>query len=688
MNVFNFKFNPIPVFACHIIAGMLLASCTKIAEDAPSASPPSPPLASDVTISFPAAQMKIYQNRTLVASEDTGAGKKTATLKTGSSSEISIAYTIAAGETVYNVVAEKNNGGGGGKEISFIPFNNSTAVKYILKEDTDFSVKTLTAKADEQFQNTSVFSTGKYAPATTPYKVRINLVGNSSDIFDVVQHWSTSGSNQRKDGYVFSKNTSGEKSLNTFLQETKDTDVSNTYSPHVAIMNFGQAEAKAETFDAATFEREYKALVSYVKSIKNSTRTNFTPKVVLMSLSPSVAGQNTAKATAVNNSIKKVASETGSVFFDIAGITKQAENVYNTKRKAALERADTLNAQSGTSGQFAETCTQANCKLHSASDGKTNYTNRKLAEELFFSFYFDIEEIATPNQNVSTTPMWKWNKTEATANANGNGNQDFTKRTLIANIKSKGTSAYPQVIFTGDSITDFFDGSSYVPAVASFWNTNIGYNDNGEIGTGTSTKYRALNLGNSGDFTQSLLYRWQNISGDTASGAYTGAFDFSNSVKVISMLIGTNNIAPNVISSGSPADSKPQERPLSAAETVKGQEEVLKILKAKFPNAKILLMAVYPRGTNNPYNQFVDFTRLQVMAINRMLYNKYGSGQDANVIFVDTYEDYLKDCGCQFANYFCVTGTNIAGDNVHLNNIGYEKIWFPTVQPIFDKYVK
>lgn len=532
------------------------------------------------------------------------------------------------------------------------------------------------AKDDEKFENTSVFSTGKYAPATTPYKVRINLVGNSSDIFDVVQHWSTSGSNQRKDGYVFSKNTSGEKSLNTFLKDLQNTDQSNTFAPHVAIMNFGQAEAKAETFDAATFETEYKALVSYVKSIKNSTRTNFTPKVVLMSLAQSVTGKN---VTAINNSIKKVAEQTGSVFFDMAGIKSTAETLYSTKRKVALERASSLG--------FSNTCTIANCKLHSA-DGKTNYTNRKLAEELFFSFYFDIEEIATPNQNVSTTPIWKWAKTESTATTNGNGNQDYTKRTLISNIKSKGAENYPQVIFTGDSITDFFDGSSYVPAVASFWNTNIGYNDNGEIGKGSSRKYRALNLGNSGDFTQSLLYRWQNISGDTASGAYTGAFDFSESVKVISMLIGTNNIAPNVISSGTPADSKPQERPLSAAETVKGQEEVLKILKSKFPNAKILLMAVYPRGTNSPYNQFVDFTRLQVMAINRMLYEKYGSGQDANVIFVDTYEDYLKDCGCQFANYFCVTGTNIAGDNVHLNNIGYEKIWFPTVQPIFDKYVK
>lgn len=114
MGILSFK--PVSVLACILTTSVLLVSCAKIADAGSSASPSPPvptipPLESDITISFPAAKMKVSHNGAEVGVES--GGTKTATLPKGSPGEISITYTIAEGETVYDVVATKNNVGGG-----------------------------------------------------------------------------------------------------------------------------------------------------------------------------------------------------------------------------------------------------------------------------------------------------------------------------------------------------------------------------------------------------------------------------------------------------------------------------------------------------------------------------------------------------------------------------------------------
>ncbi len=116
------------------------------------------------------------------------------------------------------------------------------------------------------------------------------------------------------------------------------------------------------------------------------------------------------------------------------------------------------------------------------------------------------------------------------------------------------------LLFMGDSITDFWRSTG-----KTVWDKYYG-------------NLKAANFGISADKTQNVLWRLQNGEGQGFSP------------KVVVLMIGTNNIG--VTTRGQP--SSPW-RGLSS-EAVAGVGADVAELRKDFPDAKIILLAVFPRG--------------------------------------------------------------------------------------------
>lgn len=187
------------------------------------------------------------------------------------------------------------------------------------------------------------------------------------------------------------------------------------------------------------------------------------------------------------------------------------------------------------------------------------------------------------------------------------------------------------VLFIGDSITDAWrrDGEKGGKKV---WDENFG-------------PLKAANFGISGDRTQHVLWRLEN-------GEMQGIRP-----KVIVLMIGTNN-------TGFERDNTtPRNTP---AEASAGVATILKKLRSYQPQAKILLLAVFPRG-EKPDNP----GRVQVNAINASI----APLADGKMI------RYL-DLGPKFLAADGTLPKEIMPDSLHPNEKGYE-IWAAAIkQPL------
>ncbi|MBP3416546.1 MAG: hypothetical protein J6K76_04160 [Spirochaetaceae bacterium] len=429
-----------------------------------------------------------------------------------------------------------------------------------------------------------------------------------------------------------------------------DSSYSETFAqaPHAVVVSLGLAELEAESFDETAFASWCAGILSgYGRARPGAV-------VVAVGLPPLAILPSVEKSRyeAVDRAIRSAVRSSGAILVDVAGLYATDPNLASDATKA----------------------------------------KRRITEEIFLSFYSRIEaqagnpgDMMIDGKPITTTPRQKWSGTD-------DGNQDTAKRELIQTIASGDKTKWPQVVFIGDSITDFYDGTydndSRKLKMTDWWNKNVGWGNNKVLDeSGSAATYRALNLGNSGDFTQSLLYRLQKIPGDDGSGAYTGAFQFKDTVKAVVLMIGTNNIGVSSPSSTAVGNTKYQERPISTVEAVKGIQAVIGVLKKGFPNAKIILMGVLPRGTKTQRDD-VDFIRLQVLSTNRQLYDLYGSGQDSRVQLLDLYENFVDSAGVQKSGSLEALGDvgtcdKLFFDTVHPNNAGY-KVWWDNLKPILD----
>ena len=432
-----------------------------------------------------------------------------------------------------------------------------------------------------------------------------------------------------------------------------DSSYSETFAqaPHAVVVSLGLAELEAESFDETAFASWCAGILSgYGRARPGAV-------VVAVGLPPLAILPSVEKSRyeAVDRAIRIAVRSSGAILVDVADLYATDPNLASDATKA----------------------------------------KRRITEEIFLSFYSRIEaqagnpeDMMIDGKPITTTPRQKWSRTD-------DGNQDTAKRELIQTIASGDKTKWPQVVFIGDSITDFYDGTYDNKGAAGatlmmtgWWNKNVGWGNNKALDeSGSAATYRALNLGNSGDFTQSLLYRLQKIPGDDGSGAYTGAFQFKDTVKAVVLMIGTNNIGVSSPSSTAVGNTRYQERPISTVEAVKGIQAVIGVLKKSFPNAKIILMGVLPRGTGTQRNN-TDFIRLQVLSTNRQLKELYGSGQDSRVQLLDLYENFVDSAGVQKSGSLEALGDvgtcdKLFFDTVHPNNAGY-KVWWDNLKPILD----
>ncbi len=179
------------------------------------------------------------------------------------------------------------------------------------------------------------------------------------------------------------------------------------------------------------------------------------------------------------------------------------------------------------------------------------------------------------------------------------------------------------VLFLGDSITE---GWSKAPHI---WEHYFG-------------KYQPANFGYSGDQTQNVIWRIEN-------GELDGI-----SPKVVVLMIGTNNSGQH-----------------SGDQITAGVKRIIEITRAKIPQAKVLLLAIFPRGprkggdgTPEPWARRMA----AITAANAQL-AKLDDGQ--TVRFLDINARFLGNDG-SIPNI-------IMPDQLHPNAAGYQ-LWAEAIE--------
>lgn len=181
---------------------------------------------------------------------------------------------------------------------------------------------------------------------------------------------------------------------------------------------------------------------------------------------------------------------------------------------------------------------------------------------------------------------------------------------IMTDIKKSGGEI--DVAFVGDSITARWNGDS--------WNKHWG-------------SYKAVNMGIGGDRTQNVLWRLQN-----------GQLD-GYKAKLFVVMIGTNN-----------CDKK-----TAPADVAAGIKAIIELLKTKQPQAKILLLGIFPRGEKpNP-------GRDKIAAVNDLI-SKYEGGAV-----------HYRDIGAKFLQPDGTISNEVMKDFLHLGTKGYD-IWAEAIQ--------
>jgi lysophospholipase L1-like esterase len=191
-------------------------------------------------------------------------------------------------------------------------------------------------------------------------------------------------------------------------------------------------------------------------------------------------------------------------------------------------------------------------------------------------------------------------------------------------------SLNPEVVLIGDSITHFWGGEpkakqSNGPAS---WKATFGL-------------YRTLNLGFGWDRIQNVLWRLDH-------GELLGVRP-----RVVVLHIGTNNTSETA-----------NARANTPAEIAEGIRAIVKRLRARVPEARIVLMAVFPREQRPDHPR-----RAHIAGINALLAEL---GQVPGITFLDIGSRWLQPEGTLLAD--------LMGDFCHPTDKGY-RIWGEALAP-------
>ena len=192
-------------------------------------------------------------------------------------------------------------------------------------------------------------------------------------------------------------------------------------------------------------------------------------------------------------------------------------------------------------------------------------------------------------------------------------------------ILERGREGHINVLFLGDSITDFWRFANPARGGRVLWDREI-------------APLGAANYGISADRTQHVLWRLE--QGDVDKLA----------PKVVVVMIGTNN-------TGLERDRvTPRNTP---DETAAGIAAIVRTLRAKLPEARILLLAVFPRGAQPDEPQ-----RAQIAAINAQIKSL---ADEQHVFWLDFNDRLLEPDGTLSAE--------VMPDHLHPGAKGYQIWW-------------
>ncbi len=184
------------------------------------------------------------------------------------------------------------------------------------------------------------------------------------------------------------------------------------------------------------------------------------------------------------------------------------------------------------------------------------------------------------------------------------------------------TNGGAKVVFIGDSITHFWESYGKEQRAKYF----------------STGDMKMLNLGTSADRTEHVL--WRLTEGKELDGY---------EAKVIFVMIGTNNTGHF------------KEPP---ADTILGIREILKVIQAKQPKAKIVLTAIFPRGKDRN-----DELRLRNEIVNKEI-SKFADGE--TIFWLDFNDQFLTIDGRLSGELF--------PDFLHPHADGYE-LWAAAALP-------
>ena len=181
-----------------------------------------------------------------------------------------------------------------------------------------------------------------------------------------------------------------------------------------------------------------------------------------------------------------------------------------------------------------------------------------------------------------------------------------------------------QLVFLGDSITQGWEGKG-----KAMWEQHF-------------APMKAANFGIGGDRTEHVLWR-------LANGNFDGL-----KPKLVVLMIGTNNTGH-------------QGRDgyvCTAQQTADGVKEILAVLEKKCPQAKVLLLGIFPRGPDA-----MDKFRVQNEETNAII-KGYADGKRV----------FWKDLGSVFLAKDGTLSKEIMPDLLHLNEKGYQ-MWAEAILP-------